>query len=192
MSLDMKSFRQALAKTAAVIEKTVQSTVQEVTGPKPLQDYELLDQVGSGGPGLIWKLFTGRPRNKAMQIHNPEVCVWVLDKKSLIDLRLRAGISKAAEDAFLDIVRADAAQLMRLRHPGVVRVIQGLDESKGAMAMVTEPIFASVANVLGRLENVGNTPKELQNLVSPLSTLPSFISNFFSCLSSVSIGTSAA
>ncbi|KAG6553544.1 hypothetical protein Mapa_004457 [Marchantia paleacea] len=164
MSLDMKSFRQALAKTAAVIEKTVQSTVQEVTGPKPLQDYELLDQVGSGGPGLIWKLFTGRPRNKAMQIHNPEVCVWVLDKKSLIDLRLRAGISKAAEDAFLDIVRADAAQLMRLRHPGVVRVIQGLDESKGAMAMVTEPIFASVANVLGRLENVGNTPKELQNL----------------------------
>ncbi|KAL2651313.1 hypothetical protein R1flu_019441 [Riccia fluitans] len=164
MSLDMKTFRQALAKTAAVIEKTVQSTVQEVTGPKPLQDYELLEQVGSGGPGLIWKLYAGRPRNKAMQIHNPEVCVWVLDKKSLIDLRLRAGISKAAEDAFLDIVRADAAQLMRLRHPGVVRVIQGLDESKGAMAMVTEPIFASLANALGRLDNVTNSPKELQNL----------------------------
>ncbi|CAM6090431.1 unnamed protein product [Calypogeia fissa] len=162
--VDMSMFRQALAKAGAAIEKTVQSTVQEVTGPKPLQDYELLDQVGSGGPGLIWKLYSGRPRNKAMQVHIPEVCVWVLDKKSLVDLRLRAGISKAAEDAFLDVVRADAAQLMRLRHPGVVKVIQGLDESKGAMAMVTEPIFASVANVLGRLDNVGNTPKELKNL----------------------------
>lgn len=163
--VDMSMFRQALAKAGAAIEKTVQSTVQEVTGPKPLQDYELLDQVGSGGPGLIWKLYSGRPRNKAMQVHNPEVCVWVLDKKSLVDLRLRAGISKAAEDAFLDVVRADAAQLMRLRHPGVVRVIQGLDESKGAMAMVTEPIFASVANVLGRLDNVGDTPEELRHLV---------------------------
>ncbi|KAL3682417.1 hypothetical protein R1sor_000439 [Riccia sorocarpa] len=55
------------------------------------------------------------------------VHIWVLDKRSLIDLRLRAGISKAAEDAFLYIVRADAAHLMRLMYPGVVRVIQGLD-----------------------------------------------------------------
>uniref|UniRef100_A0A6V7QWJ9 Protein kinase domain-containing protein n=1 Tax=Ananas comosus var. bracteatus TaxID=296719 RepID=A0A6V7QWJ9_ANACO len=51
MSLNMKSLTQALAKTAAVIEKTVTTTVQEVTGPRPLQDYELLEQVGSGGRG---------------------------------------------------------------------------------------------------------------------------------------------
>ncbi|GFY95130.1 kinase family with ARM repeat domain-containing protein [Actinidia rufa] len=47
MSLNMKTLTQALAKTAAVIEKTVQTTVQEVTGPKPLQDYDLLVQIGS-------------------------------------------------------------------------------------------------------------------------------------------------
>ncbi|KAL3700774.1 hypothetical protein R1sor_018796 [Riccia sorocarpa] len=93
-----------------------------------------------------------RPQNKAMQIHNPKVCVLVLDKRSLIDLRLRAGISKAAEDAFLYIVRADAAQLIRLMYPGLVKVIQGFD-------------------VLGRLkslDNVTNSPKELQNLVGLL------------------------
>lgn len=65
----------------------------------------------------------------------------------------------------MDLVRQDAAQLMRLRHPGVVRVVQALDESKGAMAMVTEPIFASVANVLGRLDNVFKIPNELKDLV---------------------------
>ncbi|KAG9458373.1 hypothetical protein H6P81_002881 [Aristolochia fimbriata] len=48
MSLNMKTLTQALAKTAAIIEKTVQTTVQEVTGPKPLQDYDLIDQIGSG------------------------------------------------------------------------------------------------------------------------------------------------
>ncbi|KAJ7546397.1 hypothetical protein O6H91_08G038400 [Diphasiastrum complanatum] len=165
MSLNMKSLTQALAKTAAAIEKTVQSTVQEVTGPKALQDYELLDQVGSGGPDQVWKLYLGKPRNKAAQAHNPEVCVWVLDKRALAEARQRVGISKAAEDAFLDIIRADAAQLMRLRHPGIVRVVQGLDDSKGSMVMVTEPIFASVANLLGYMENVPKIPKELKGLV---------------------------
>lgn len=39
-------------------------------------------------------------------------------------------ICRAAEEAFLDLVRQDAAQLMRLRHPGVIRVIQALDEKQ--------------------------------------------------------------
>lgn len=94
MSLNMKSFTQALAKTAAVIGETVSSTVHEVTGPRAMQDYELLEQVGSGGPDLVWKLYAGRPRNKATQMHNPEVCVWVLDKKALTDVRLRIGVSR--------------------------------------------------------------------------------------------------
>eukprot|EP01018_Ginkgo_biloba_P000863 Gb_28329 [translate_table: standard] len=164
MALNMKSLTQALAKTAAVIEKTVQTTVQEVTGPKALQEYELLDQVGSGGPGLAWKLYSARPRNKGAQGQYPLVCIWLLDKKALSETRQRAGLSKAAEDAFLDIIRVDATKLVRLRHPGVVHVVQGLDESKGAMALVTEPIFASVANALGRLDNISKVPKELKGL----------------------------
>lgn len=165
MALNMKSLTQALAKTAAVIEKTVQTTVQEVTGPKALQDYELLDQVGSGGPGLAWKLYSARPRNKGpAQGQYPVVCVWLLDKKVLSEARQRAGLSKTAEDAFLDLIRVDATKLVRLRHPGVVHVVQGLDESKGAMAMVTEPIFASVANTLGKFDNVNKVPKDLKGL----------------------------
>ncbi|CAN1294954.1 SCY1-like protein 2 A [Linum perenne] len=165
MSLNMKTLTQALAKTAAVIEKTVQTTVQEVTGPKPLQDYELMDQIGSAGPGLAWKLYSARPvRDSARSHHYPVVCVWVLDKKALAEARIRAGLSKAAEDSFLDVVRADAMRLVRLRHPGVVHVVQSLDENKNAMAMVTEPLFASVANVLGYLENVEKVPKELQGI----------------------------
>ena len=36
----------------------------------------------------------------------------------------------------------------------MVHVVQVLGESKGAMAMVTEPIFTSVANTMGRADNV--------------------------------------
>ncbi|KAI5311668.1 hypothetical protein L3X38_040841 [Prunus dulcis] len=162
MSINMKTLTQALAKTAAVIEKTVQTTVQEVAGPKPLQDYELFDQIGSAGPGLVWKLYSAKAARESNRAHQyPTVCVWVLDKKALSEARVRAGLSKAAEDAFLEIIRADASRLVRLRHPGVVHVVQALDENKNAMAMVTEPLFASVANTLGNVENVA---KELKGM----------------------------
>ncbi|KAL5073385.1 hypothetical protein RYX36_012369 [Vicia faba] len=164
MSLNMKTLTQALAKTAAVIEKKVQTTVQEVTGPKPLQDYELLDQIGSAGPGLAWRLYSARARDPSRQHQYPVVCVWVLDKRALSEARMRAGLTKAAEDSFLDLIRTDAGKLVRLRHPGVVHVVQGLDESKNAMAMVTEPLFASVANTLGNLDNVANVPKDLRGM----------------------------
>ncbi|XP_038975484.1 SCY1-like protein 2 [Phoenix dactylifera] len=164
MALNMKTWTQALAKTAAVIEKTVQTTVQEVTGPRPLQDYDLLDPIGSGGPGMAWRLFAGRPRPSAPSTQYPLVCVWVLDKRALAEARARAGLSKAAEDAFLDLLRADATRLVRLRHPGVVHIVQALDESKNAMAMVTEPLFASVANALGNHDNIPKVPKELRGM----------------------------
>ncbi|XP_027339351.1 SCY1-like protein 2 isoform X2 [Abrus precatorius] len=164
MSLNMKTLTQALAKTAAVIEKTVQTTVQEVTGPKPLQDYDLLHQIGSAGPGLAWRLYSARARDPSRQHQYPVVCVWVLDKRALSEARMRAGLTKAAEDSFLDLVRTDAAKLVRLRHPGIVHVVQALDESKNAMAMVTEPLFASVANTLGNVDNIPNLPKDLRGM----------------------------
>ncbi|KAL6498394.1 SCY1-like protein 2 A [Orobanche hederae] len=165
MSLNMKTLTQALAKASAVIEKTVQNTVQEVTGlPRPMQDYGLIDQIGSAGPGLTWKLYSAKSRDGHLPSVYPTVCVWVLDKKALSEARQRAGLSKAAEDAFLDVIRADAARLVRLRHPGVIHVVQALDESKNAMAMVTEPLFASVANALGNVENIPKVPKELKGM----------------------------
>lgn len=183
MAINMKTLTQALAKTAAVIEKTVTTTVSEVTGPRPLQDYDLLDQVGSGGPGLAWKLYSARPRGSAPSTQYPLVCVWVLDKRILTEERMRAGLSKATEEAFLGIVRADATRLVRLRHPGVVHVVQGLDETKNAMAMVTEPLFASVANALGTLDNIAKVPKELKGMVRELKIFFMYV-HFFCILSS--------
>lgn len=169
MSINMKTLTQALAKTAAVIEKKVQTTVQEVTGPRALQDYELGYRIGSAGPGLAWKLYSAKPRSGSSQY--PNVCVWVVDKRSLSEVRTRAGLSKAAEDAFLDMLRADAGRLVRIRHPGVVHVVQALDESKNAMAFVTEPLFASIANALGFVENIANVPKELSAIQTEMGLL---------------------
>lgn len=61
MSLNIKTLTQALAKTAAVIEKTVSMTVQEVTGTKTLHDYDLLESVEPGRLSLAWRLYSAKP-----------------------------------------------------------------------------------------------------------------------------------
>ncbi|KAG0448368.1 hypothetical protein HPP92_027863 [Vanilla planifolia] len=114
-------------KTAAVIEKTVQTTVQEVT-VLALQVITILDQVGSGPPGVeairprpVPPLLTQYPLSSACGSHtrvHPKPA-----PASVYPRPLRKG---------LDIVRAD--------------VFSGLDESKNAMAMVTEPLFALCCN----------------------------------------------
>ncbi|PHT48018.1 Glycine--tRNA ligase 1, mitochondrial [Capsicum baccatum] len=63
-------------------------------------------------------------------------------------------LSKAVEDSFFDIILADTAWLVSLRHSKVVHIVQALDESKKCMAMVTEPLFSSAANALGNSNSV--------------------------------------
>ena len=42
--------------------------------------------------------------------------VWMLNKHALAESRVHVGVSKAAEDSLLDVIRADEASLVRLRH----------------------------------------------------------------------------
>lgn len=72
--------------------------------------------------------------------------------------RARAGLSKVAEDAFLDLVQA-------------------LDESKNSIAMFTDPVFASVANAVDQLDNILRIPNptDLAGMVFILFTI--FISS---------------
>eukprot|EP00271_Cylindrocystis_brebissonii_P007039 TRINITY_DN2014_c0_g1_i1.p1 TRINITY_DN2014_c0_g1~~TRINITY_DN2014_c0_g1_i1.p1 ORF type:complete len:1212 (+),score=286.96 TRINITY_DN2014_c0_g1_i1:322-3957(+) len=161
----ISGFQRMLASTAKHIDQAVAQTVQEVSGPKALSDYDIGEQVGSGGPGLLWKLYRARPKAKAQKVLSAEVCVWIMDKKELAEERGRKGTSKAAEDALLDVFRGDAKLMQKLRHPGVVRVVEALDENKQSMCMVTEPLFSSVANAIGNFDNIqADVPEELKKL----------------------------
>ncbi|KAL8121603.1 hypothetical protein AgCh_018367 [Apium graveolens] len=65
-------------------QNTVQTTVEDITGLKPLHDYDLLDQIGSVGPGLNWKLYSGKAqKGSSISQQYPMVCVWLLDKRAL-------------------------------------------------------------------------------------------------------------
>jgi len=50
-----------------------------------------VSQVGSGGPGMLWKLYKATPVSAAKKAVMAEVCVWLLDKKELADERAKRG-----------------------------------------------------------------------------------------------------
>ena len=76
---------------------------------------------------------------------NPLASVWILDKRSVTEAS--RGSAKTAE-AFLQLCRKDAANLAKLKHPNVVRLLEPFEETRSQLVMVTEAVTASVADVL--------------------------------------------
>jgi SCY1-like protein 2 len=61
------------------------------------------------------------------------------------------------------MLKRGVSQLTRLRHPRILNVERSLEESRDCYAFCTEPIFASLANCFGDLDNVLNPPRQLKN-----------------------------
>lgn len=48
----------------------------------------------------------------------------------------------------------------QVKHPGVIKVIEPLEETAGQMVMVTEPVFGSLANLTSNFREVPTAPQE--------------------------------
>lgn len=59
---------------------------------------------------------------------------------------------KDERDTMLDILKRSVIQLTKLRHPKVLTVQHPLEESRDSIAFATEPVFASLANILGETQ----------------------------------------
>jgi hypothetical protein len=68
------------------------------------------------------------------------VSVWLLDKRILMDPNRTVDLKP-----ILAILEADAKQTSRLRHPGIVSVIEPLEETKTQLIWVTEEVFGSIS-----------------------------------------------
>ena len=99
-------------------------------------------------PGLCWKIYSGFKKSTKQR-----AAVFVLEKRTL-DEKLQHQCSRADRDALLDVYRKSISQLTRLRHPQILTVQHPLEESRDCLAFATEPVYASLANVLGRHENM--------------------------------------
>ncbi|KAK3576147.1 hypothetical protein CHS0354_016306 [Potamilus streckersoni] len=101
----------------------------------------------------MWKIYSAVKKTTKQ-----EAAVFVFDKK-ILEKYLRRD-----RDMILEVLKKGVSQLTRLRHPRILSVMQPLEESRESLAFATEPVFASLANVLGNHENIPaqTALKELQ------------------------------
>lgn len=132
------------------IKNTVSSLGTVLPGNPVTREYEIVDHIGSAGPSLLWKVYKGIKKST-----KEEAAVFVLEKKQL------EKYMKHDRDCILDIMKKGVAHLTRLRHPSILTVQHPLEESRESLAFATEPVFASLANILGNQENMPIPPPKV-------------------------------
>ncbi|KAG6447869.1 hypothetical protein O3G_MSEX005229 [Manduca sexta] len=136
---------------------SVSNTVSQLSGVLPgnpvTREFEATQYVASAGPGLLWKIYKGYKKSTKQ-----EASIFVFEKKQLDRWQ------KGDRDIMLETLKRGITQLTKLRHPQILTVQHSIEESRESLAFATEPVFASLANILGNTENMPQpTPTHLVN-----------------------------
>ncbi|XP_029317634.1 SCY1-like protein 2 isoform X1 [Cottoperca gobio] len=132
-----------LNKLKSTVTKVTADVTSAVMGNPVTREFEVGRHLASGGPGLCWRIYNGTKKSTKQ-----EVAVFVFDKK-MVDK-----YQKFEKDQIVDSLKKGVQQLTRLRHPRLLTVQHPLEESRDCLAFCTEPVFASLANVLGQWDNL--------------------------------------
>lgn len=60
------------------------------------------------------------------------------------------------KETVTEILRSSVRQLERFRHPKILHVLHPIEECSETLAFASEPVFASLANILAFQENNSN------------------------------------
>uniref|UniRef100_A0A182XWF5 Uncharacterized protein n=1 Tax=Anopheles stephensi TaxID=30069 RepID=A0A182XWF5_ANOST len=135
----------AINKIYSSVSQTV-STLSAVFLGNPLtKDYDIAEHIGSAGTEFVWKIYTGSKRST-----KEPASIFVFDKKQL------ESFTKDEREEICENIRRGVVQLTKIRHPQVLTVQHAMEESRDTIAFATEPVVASLANLLGNTTNVSN------------------------------------
>nr|XP_029722058.1 SCY1-like protein 2 [Aedes albopictus] len=112
------------------------------------QYFEIGKQIACAGPELVWKIHEGY-RKTDMK----ECSIFVFEKRTAEKLH-----KPKRKDLVTEILRASVKQLERFRHPKILQIMHTVEESSETLSFATEPVIASLANVLAYQECAGTAP----------------------------------
>lgn len=147
-----------LTKLRNTVSNTISNTVQNTAyglsqlsnvlpGNPVTREFEVIAHIASAGPSLLWKVYNGYKKSTKQ-----EAAIFVFEK------RILEKFSKSDKELILETLKRGVAQLTKLRHPQILIVQHPLEESRDSLAFATEPVLASLANILG---NHNNLPQSL-------------------------------
>ncbi|MEW5308707.1 MAG: hypothetical protein WDW38_000645 [Sanguina aurantia] len=99
-----------------------------------MRDYQVGQSLGCAGPADVWRLFSATAKKPGSLVQH--VCIWVLAKKELREsAKQQAHLAEC--DAMLDQQRQGCAKMTRLKIPGVLKVVEPLEETATQTIIVT-------------------------------------------------------
>lgn len=127
---------------SSALQDTVYNTGQLINGVIPgnpvTREYEIKQRSGSAGPNLLWTIYTAVKKSSGQA-----ASVWVLTRANL-DTKY----DKQDRDIIWEVMKKGVSQLTRLRHPSILTVEHPLEESRDCLAFATEPVLASLSNLI--------------------------------------------
>ncbi|XP_046681827.1 SCY1-like protein 2 [Homalodisca vitripennis] len=112
---------------------------QNVLDHNPITQYfEIGKVVASAGPEHVWKIHDAYRKSDGK-----EVSVFVFEKRSAEKLH-----KPKRKETVTELLRGSVRQLERFRHPKVLQVHHPIEECNDTLAFASEPVLASLANIL--------------------------------------------
>ncbi|KAG5671519.1 hypothetical protein PVAND_001713 [Polypedilum vanderplanki] len=133
-------------KVISSVSTTVSQLSNHLPGNPLTREYDVENQICSAGIGLLWRVYKATKKSTKQ-----EAAVFVLEKKQLEKLG-----SKEDREQILEILKKGVIQLTKIRHPHILTMQHPLEESRDSLAFATEPVFASLSNILGNSMNLAN------------------------------------
>uniref|UniRef100_A0A6A7G441 SCY1-like protein 2 n=2 Tax=Hirondellea gigas TaxID=1518452 RepID=A0A6A7G441_9CRUS len=145
----LRSTMSSAASNAVSNAVSIASQVSNYLPGNPVtREFEATSHIASAGTGLSWKVYSGYKKSSRQ-----DVSLFVFEKRSLDRW------DRQDREQFLEMLRRGVAQLTRIKHPQILTVQHPLEESRDSLAFATEPVLASLANILG--SNTINAPSPL-------------------------------
>ncbi|KAK4512504.1 uncharacterized protein ATC70_003205 [Mucor velutinosus] len=108
--------------------------------------YDIKHQISSAG---LWKIYQGERKTTGKK-----VALFIFEKKLLDTLfRRDRGSSRHDTDVVYELLKKEASNLARLRHPSILEVVEPVSESRSSIVFVTEPLMGSLTHLVKSDDN---------------------------------------
>ncbi|KAJ1819772.1 Protein kinase domain-containing protein ppk32 [Coemansia sp. RSA 2598] len=108
------------------------------------RDYEADFSARPQGHSGLWTLYKTHRRATRQP-----ATIWVFDKQRFFDRGINLQTLGVGEQRrILELLKTEAAQLTKLRHPSVLQVMEPLEDTRGTMMFVTEQVVASLDDLI--------------------------------------------
>ncbi|CAG8521494.1 7430_t:CDS:2, partial [Diversispora eburnea] len=125
--------------------------VSFVAGTAVLRQYDLGDQVASAG---LWKIYGGTKKTTGQK-----VAVFMFEKK-FIDNTLRKGYEKKENEKVYQVLKREV-NILPTENENIL--VEAVEESRTVITFATEPILASLSNLLNNHDNLSPVPDDIKN-----------------------------